>query len=573
MKEIEKYRSEGLSFFPIPFMSKQAAMEWKIYQERLPSEAEISQWFNGNQSNIAVVCGKVSGNLVVLDCDSQDKFSELAAIICKNIGIDDIRDFTRISKTSKGYHIWLRTKEAIKSQKFPKLDIKSEGGYIIAPPSVHPSGAQYEFVNDKPIVKVDNLKLIGIDIEQRSNEPSNQPGWVSQALQGVAEGSRNDTAIKLAGYFRNTQPIDVTERLLLDWNARNKPPMKEQELMSVIASAYSLPEHPPNGSINNSIIKYRGEYAKNSLKTGQVRDNFGTTSGWGEYSKRFDEVVKEACKISKRDIAETIGLKPTDDTFRKLIARRIDEGKIRPHRGSANIIEWINRDYKVTDLTSSKAATFLPIKMPLRLNELISIPPGSVIGIAGFTSAGKTSFLLEIAELNVFTQPMPVYYWYHEMSEDRLRIRIEDFPELIEASKSKIFKPVKQSDFEFWDVLEPDAINLIDYLDRDIDAYLIGQDIKHLQARLNTGIVTYAQQKPANRDFGIGGVAGAKLSNLYLALDVKKQMQKTMYGICKVVKAKDWVDINPVHLYCNYHTGGKHGKLFMDGDWQRSNYE
>ncbi len=380
---------------------------------------------------------------------------------------------------------------------------------------------------------------------------------IREQIESMKQGGKTlDEAIEFV--TSSTEEVDIIEATRLVYDTFNQ--QRQDTPLSV-------------GKNNNLLINIGGD-AENSLKTGRGRDNFGITSAkWGDYSRQFDEVVKEAGKIARRDLAETIGLKPTSDTFRKLLSRRIDEKKVRPYRGSPSIIEWINREYIVTSLVSDQLETFLPIKLPLGISELVNIPPGSVIGVAGYTSAGKTSFLLETAELNSLSQPMPVYYWYHEMSEAKYRIRREDFPKLIEAQRENKFYPVKQSDFEFADVLEPDAINLIDYLDRDIDLFLIGQDIKQLQARLNTGIVIYALQKVQGRDFGYGGIPSAKLSNLYLALDVKKDTETTMYGRCKIVKAKDWVQSNPVGLYCDYHTGGKHGKLFLDGKWQRMQNE
>ena len=41
---IEKYRSEHLSFFPIPARSKKAAIEWKCYQSRVPNDKEVIDW-------------------------------------------------------------------------------------------------------------------------------------------------------------------------------------------------------------------------------------------------------------------------------------------------------------------------------------------------------------------------------------------------------------------------------------------------------------------------------------------------------------------------------------------------
>jgi hypothetical protein len=213
----------------------------------------------------------------------------------------------------------------------------------------------------------------------------------------------------------------------------------------------------------------------------------------------------------------------------------------------------------------------LDIRLPLKLHELVAIPPRSVIGFAGYTSAGKTAALLEMAELNVSAQSLPVYYWYNEMSEAKMIMRWEDFPQLRAALDAGKFYPVMQTNFEFPDVLQPDAINLIDYLDRDDDMFLIGDDIKKLYANLNQGVVAFALQKKAKLDLGYGGVPTIKLANLYVALDIKSQNDKATYGICRIIKAKDWRqdDLNPNGLWCLYHTGGKHGKLFLDGEWER----
>jgi hypothetical protein len=239
---ITKYRKEGLSIIPIPYKSKKAEIRWAELQKRLPTDAEIQQWFGDNNVNVAVICGGVSGNLVALDCDLEGVFYELASTICERIDAQDILDFTRVAQTGRGYQIWLRTKEPVKSVKFPKLDIKGEGGYVVAPPSTHPNGKQYKFVNpDTPIRLIDNLRTIGVDVGLKPETPSkNQPNWVSIALaNGVSEGARNDTCLRLAGYFKKYHPQDITQRILLDWNRKNRPPLPEREILTTIQSAYS----------------------------------------------------------------------------------------------------------------------------------------------------------------------------------------------------------------------------------------------------------------------------------------------------------------------------------------------
>lgn len=328
---------------------------------------------------------------------------------------------------------------------------------------------------------------------------------------------------------------------------------------------------PLKNNTNNNIPFDKRILASNRDKS--VTSSFQVQGkDYGFYAKRFDEVVSEAGgRCDKREVAVTIGLQVTSDAFRQILHRRKRDGFIRAYRGSHYLIEWINRDYSVTQLDKVKAVSMLDIALPLSIHEYANLPPRSMVGVAGETSSGKTSFLLEMAELNVLTQPKRVYYFYMEMSEAKMMLRCEDFPLLVKAWKDGKFYPVMQTDFEFPDVIQPDAINLIDYLDRDDDAFMIGQDIKNLYKPLNSGIVVYALQKPHGRDTGFGGNMSIKLSNLYIALDKKYETEEATHGKAKIVKCKDWKqeNINPTDRQCEYHTGGKHGKLFIDSIWKR----
>jgi hypothetical protein len=73
--------------------------------------------------------------------------------------------------------------------------------------------------------------------------------WITRALQGISEGDRNDIGYKLASHFKNSQPIDITESLMLEWNKKNKPPLDKHELIATIRSAY---KNPP---LNNPPLK------------------------------------------------------------------------------------------------------------------------------------------------------------------------------------------------------------------------------------------------------------------------------------------------------------------------------
>ena len=187
---IEQYYSEGLSFFPIPEKSKEANIPWKCYQEHRPTEKDIAHWKSNGTANLAVVCGAVSGNLVVLDFDDHEKWYQYLDYTQYKLNLDMFK-FTRLVRTSRGIHVWVRLPQMIKSQKFPKLDIQAEGRYVIAPPSTHPSGTTYEFINpDVPIRQINSLEDIGIDI---ADKQAKQTGSERGPENVIPEGQRNST--------------------------------------------------------------------------------------------------------------------------------------------------------------------------------------------------------------------------------------------------------------------------------------------------------------------------------------------------------------------------------------------
>jgi hypothetical protein len=142
------YVSYGLSIIPLKPREKIPIIKWERYQKEPPSISEVQKWFSNTDNNIAVICGKVSGNLVVIDFDDSEVYEKFLKEIEGDQELKDIIDSTWLVKTGKGFHIYLRvdTDKPVKTGKLPKIDIKGEGGYVVAPPSLHPSGKHYEFV-------------------------------------------------------------------------------------------------------------------------------------------------------------------------------------------------------------------------------------------------------------------------------------------------------------------------------------------------------------------------------------------------------------------------------------------
>lgn len=140
----KKYIQMGLAIIPIVFKKKNPPIDWKKYQEKPPQWEEISMYFE-RATNIGIITGVPSGGLVVLDFDDMGVYEMIKH------HIPEIEN-TFLVKTSKGVHAYFRVKDHIVgTTKIGKVDIKGQGGLVVAPPSIHPSGAKYTILNENPI--------------------------------------------------------------------------------------------------------------------------------------------------------------------------------------------------------------------------------------------------------------------------------------------------------------------------------------------------------------------------------------------------------------------------------------
>ena len=156
------YISNDLSVIPIKPRDKVPLVEWGKYQEQAPSISELQKWFKNTDNNIAIVTGKISGNLIVIDFDDGGLYKEFLEKLSDDL--KEIINNTWIVKTSRGYHVYLRvdSDKSIRTTKLRHIDIKAEGGYVLAPSSIHPSGIRYEFTEpNMPYTHV--IRKISID--------------------------------------------------------------------------------------------------------------------------------------------------------------------------------------------------------------------------------------------------------------------------------------------------------------------------------------------------------------------------------------------------------------------------
>ncbi len=164
-----EYVTHGFSVIPLSRTSKRPVGEWSEYQTKVADIRTLMKWFRGKALNIAIICGEISQNLVVIDFDDPDYYIDNALLL---------KDFPVI-KTKNGYHVYVRTYEKnyyrntklIIKNRDVKVELRAGGGYVAAPPSVHSAGL-YRTISGSILLTPTIPKNMLVDIlEEISGRP------------------------------------------------------------------------------------------------------------------------------------------------------------------------------------------------------------------------------------------------------------------------------------------------------------------------------------------------------------------------------------------------------------------
>jgi hypothetical protein len=142
---------------------KHPAIPWQRFQKHKIDEAQLDIWFGDgamySNKNIGIVTGSISGNVFVVDVDiGQGKLGD-ESLEELQLANDDL-PITLESKTGGGgRQFFFRAPAGMeivtdKNVLGPGIDTRGEGGFVVAPPSLHKSGRRYvmdwEPIEDAP---------------------------------------------------------------------------------------------------------------------------------------------------------------------------------------------------------------------------------------------------------------------------------------------------------------------------------------------------------------------------------------------------------------------------------------
>jgi hypothetical protein len=189
-------------------------------------------------------------NLIGVDVDPRSGGDASLCDLCEAHGDDWLNTFT-VRTGSLGYHFIFRLPEGVEPHRgklAPGIDLKSEGGYLVAPPSVHATGRRYEVERNEYIVEappwmVEELtrpadvppsKVVDFQ-ERRDRKATGGPV--------IAEGERNERLFRVGcamwGKGEVSGRSDLLHELLRVNLERVSPPLDQNEVWKIVDSISS----------------------------------------------------------------------------------------------------------------------------------------------------------------------------------------------------------------------------------------------------------------------------------------------------------------------------------------------
>lgn len=314
------YLNRGFSVIPLQNKQGVPGIGWGWAETTYATKDQINQWFTTEKYQVGIVCGKIS-SVVVVDVDSPE-----ALEACITRGFPD----TPKVETSRGHHYYFKwpgeyvktlaplTKNLPKDQQIPDLDIRGDGGCIVAPPSIHEGGHQYVWcdgysLDDLPLAELP--KWILEIANGRTTVPADQKSGM------IKDGGRNCQMASIAGSLRyqglGGQALGTA---LQEINlGRCIPPLPEQVVTTIARSIEKYPAGPAT---------------KDKRTQTQILMEYGKTMEFfANYEKRA------YVKIKKDDHSEIMEVKSPEFTHELCSRFKKERGSLPNSQAVHDVIE------------------------------------------------------------------------------------------------------------------------------------------------------------------------------------------------------------------------------------------
>lgn len=248
------YAARGWSVIPMQARGKRPLVVWREFQQRIAGADEIDRWFrHWPDANLGIVTGRISG-IVVVDVDARHGGPDSVATLEALHG--HLPATIEAATGGGGRHLYYAHPGMPVANRVglrPGIDLRGDGGCVVAPPSVHPSGRRYAWVAGR---SPGEMALAPPPVHFFGPSGFSQPlghsrsHWRELVREGITEGQRNNSIASLTGHllWRDVD-LEVVLELMLAWNRTHcRPPLPDEEVVQVVQSIARTHEREASGS-------------------------------------------------------------------------------------------------------------------------------------------------------------------------------------------------------------------------------------------------------------------------------------------------------------------------------------
>jgi hypothetical protein len=512
----------GFSVFPCN-KDKTPSLKWLGFQKERASEEQIRKWWgNGSTSPIAIVTGKISG-VVVVDVDDTDiGFKNLANYIPPGVK-------TPMAKTpSGGYHLFFKLPDVEvrnNARAIPGCDFRGEGGYVIASPSFcsyEKSGKRIEGLYEwQEGFNINDLALE--DLNPLYISYINSYSYIGATTTGNTNTTNNNkTQQNTTEYFiegRRDEDLFSIANALIKGGCKTSIAM---QAMRIIANSCNPPF--PEKEIDIKIKSAMDRVGRKDEHMMQEITEYVNTTNGNFYSTEVSKILQYTTADQIKKMAVYLG---------RLKEKKIIE-RVPPKNGC-----WrkIDVSYEVMDIAAASGKPIDKFRYPLGIEKHARTYPKNIVTINGFANQGKSAFVFEIARMNqkLFPGRKPRFL-SSEAGVDEIKEKLSFYPQDINTLNLdwwiKNIEFIEKHD-TWWDIVDPDGLNIIDYISDYQEAYKIPHYINEILKKLNKGVAVVVMQRDPAKMNSHGGQATRHAARLAIDIEFKKCVLTKVKGAIK----------------------------------------
>jgi hypothetical protein len=226
-----KLASAGLAVFPCRVRDKRPATENGLKDATVSRDQITAWWTEQPDCNVAIATGAIS-KIFVVDVDGPDAERQLLRLELPA---------TVEAITARGKHLYFRYPDTpvrnTAGKIAPGVDTRGDGGYVLAPPSIHPSGALYRWAGAR-IVAAAPDQLIAKISERTNGKATPAAEWQQLFTSDIPKGQRDCTLTRMTGKLLRhcVNAADVLGIMQSINVARCKPPLPPEDIERIVES-------------------------------------------------------------------------------------------------------------------------------------------------------------------------------------------------------------------------------------------------------------------------------------------------------------------------------------------------